>query len=172
MAPSARSGAHQRVQLVDEQNDLALRVFDFFQDRFETVFKFAAIFRPGQHRSEIERHHALVLQNFRHVAGNDALGEAFYDSRLADSGFADEYGIIFRAAGEHLHHAANFFVASDDRVELAPAGLLGQVARIFFQRLKLCFRILIGDFLRSTHHGQRFQDRVIGRPVLSQNLRG
>ena len=49
------SGADQRVQFVDEEDDLALRVFDFFEDGFEAVFEFAAIFCSGQHGAEIER---------------------------------------------------------------------------------------------------------------------
>ena len=130
-----RAGADQRVQLVDEENDLSLRVFDFFQNGFEAVFELAAILCAGEHRSEIERDHALVLQDFGNVAGNDALGETFDDGSLADAGFADQHGIIFRAAREHLDDAADFFVASDDGIELAAAGLLGQVAGIAFQRL-------------------------------------
>ena len=164
------AGADERVQFVDEENDLALRVFDFFEDGFEAVFEFAAIFRAGEHRSEVERDDALVLQRFGHVAGNDALGEAFDDGGLADSGFADEHGIIFRAAGEHLDDAADFFIASDDRIELAAAGLLGQVAGIFLQRLKLRFGILVGDFLRAADNGQGFQDRIVGCAVTRENL--
>ena len=143
------SGADQRVQLVDEQNDLSLRVFDFLEDGLEAVFELAAIFCSGQHRTEIERDHALVLQSFGHVAGDDSLREAFDDGGFADAGLADEHGIIFRAARENLDDAADFFVASDDRIELAAAGLFGQVAGVFVQRLKLGFGILVGNFLRA-----------------------
>ena len=132
--------ADQGVQLVDEENDLALRVFDFFQHRFQAVFKFAAILRAGQHGAQIERHDALVLQDFGHVAGNDALRETFDDGGLADAGLADEHGIILGAARKHLHHAADFFIAADDRIELAAPGLLGQVAGIALERLVLGFR--------------------------------
>ena len=134
------SGADQRVQLVDEENDLSLRVFDFFQNGFEAVFKFAAIFCAGEHGAEIERNHALVLQSFRHVAGDDSLGEAFDDGGLADARLADEHRIIFRAARKNLDHAADFFVASDDGIELAAAGLLGQVAGVALQRLDTWLR--------------------------------
>ena len=49
--PFRRSGPDQRVQLIDEKNDLALRVFYFLQHRFEAILKLAAIFCAGQHRS-------------------------------------------------------------------------------------------------------------------------
>ena len=162
------SGSDQRVQFVNEENDLALRVFDFLEDGFEAVFELAAILRAGEHRSEIERDYALVLQDFRHVAGDDALGEAFDDGRFADAGLADEHGIIFRAAREDLDHAADFFIASDDGIELAAAGLLGEVASVFLQRLELGFGILVGNFLRAADDGERFQDCVVGRAMAQQ----
>ena len=116
-----RARAHQRVQFVDEQNDLAVGFGDFLQHGLQAVFEFAAIFRAGDQRRQIERHDALRLQNFRHVAGDDALREAFDDGRLAHAGLADQHGIVFRAPRENLHHAANFFVAADHRIELAAA---------------------------------------------------
>ncbi len=162
--------ADQRVQFVDEENDLALRVFDFFQHGFEAVFEFAAIFRAGEHRAKVERDDALVLQSFGHIAGDDALRQAFDDGGLADAGLADEHGIVLRAAREHLDDAADFFVASDDGIELAAAGLLGQITGISFQRLVLGFGILVGNFLRSANDGERLQNRVIGRAMARENL--
>ena len=112
----------------------------------------------------------LFFQTFGHVAGNNALREAFDDSGLADARFADEDGIIFRAAGKDLDDAANFFISSNDRIKLAATRLFGQVASIFVESLKLGFRILVGHFLRSTDNDQSFEDRVIGRAVTSENL--
>ncbi len=162
--------ADQCVQLVDEEDDLSLRVFDFFQHGLQPIFKFAAIFRAREHGSQIERHDALVLQHFRHIAGDDALRQAFDDGRLPHSRLADQHRIIFRAPRKHLHHAANFFIAADDRIEFAAASLLVQVAGIAFERLILCFRILVGDALRSAHRRKRLQDGVMGRAVARQQL--
>ena len=55
----------------------------------------------------------LLAQALRHVAGDDAAGEALDNSRLAYAGLADEHGIIFGAAAEHLDHAANLLVAAE-----------------------------------------------------------
>ena len=44
-------------------------------------------------------------------------------------------GIVLGAPRQHLDRAADLVVAADDRVELALAGLLGQVAGVFLQRL-------------------------------------
>ena len=91
----------------------------------------------------------LFFRDFRHISGDNALREAFDDGGLADAGFADEHGIIFGAPRKHLDHTADFFIASDDRIELAATRLFRQVASIALQRLILRFRILVGNFLRS-----------------------
>ena len=141
------SRTHQGMKFVDEKNNLSLRVFNFLQDSLQAVFKLATIFRPCQHGAKIERDQAFVLQHLRHVAGNDALRQAFDDSGLSHAGFTDEHGIIFRAAGENLNHSPNLFIAADDRVELAAAGLLGQIAGIALQCLVFGFGILVGYLL-------------------------
>src|SRR5450759_4407 len=122
------AGADDRVQLVDEEDDLALRVFDFLEDGLQAVFEFAAIFRAREHGAQIERHDALVLQGFGHVAGDDALREAFDDGSLPHARLADQHRIILGAPRKHLHHAANFFIAANDGIELAAPRLLVQVA--------------------------------------------
>src|SRR5205807_6472342 len=61
------SSADQGVKLVDEEDDLSLRIFDFLQDGLEPVFKFASILCSRQHGAKIECNHAFVLECFRHV---------------------------------------------------------------------------------------------------------
>ncbi len=48
------AGAHQRVQLIDKQDDLPLRLLDLFQHRLQAVFKLAAILRTRQHRAQVK----------------------------------------------------------------------------------------------------------------------
>ena len=43
------AGAHECVQLVDEENDLTLRVFDLFEDGFQSILKLAAILCTREH---------------------------------------------------------------------------------------------------------------------------
>ena len=92
------SGSDQRVQFIDEQNDLPLGLLDLFQHGLEAIFKLAAILRAREHGSQVERHDTLVLQLLRHVTGNDALRQALDDGRLAHAGLADEDGVVLGAA--------------------------------------------------------------------------
>ncbi len=64
----------------------------------------------------------LAAQGLRHVAGDDALGQALDDGGLADAGLADQHGVVLGAPRQHLDDAADLGVAADDRVELAVAG--------------------------------------------------
>ncbi len=97
----------------------------------------------------------LVLQGFRNVAVDDAQRETFDDGGLADAGLADEHRIVLGAARENLDRAADLLVAADHRIELAVAGSLGQIARIFSQRI-------IGVLRR----------RVVGGTALAQGIDG
>jgi hypothetical protein len=94
----------------------------------------------------------------RHVAGDDAQGEAFDDRRLADAGLADEHGIVLRSPRQHLDHAADFLIAADDRVELALLGSLHEVDAVFFEGLELVLWRLVGDAGRAADLLQRGED--------------
>ena len=102
---------------------------------FQPLLELAAIFRAGDQRAHVEREQALVLDAVGHVAVGDAQRQALGDRGLADAGLADQHRIVLGPAREHLDGAADFLVAADDRVELALARRLGEVAGIFLQRV-------------------------------------
>ena len=129
------AGADHGVQFVDEQNDALGAGGDFLQYRLEPLLELAAVFGAGQERAEIERQQLLVFQALRHVAVDDALRQPLDDRGLADPGLADQHGIVLGAAREHLDRPADLLVAADDRVELALARRLGQVAGVFLERV-------------------------------------
>src|ERR1051325_5999932 len=92
-----RAGADDRVQLVDEENDV-LRAANLVHDRFDAFFELAAILRAGDHEREVERDDAFVAEQFGNVSGGNFLRESFDDRGLAHAGFAEENRIVLRAA--------------------------------------------------------------------------
>ena len=134
------AGADQRVHLVDEQDDVAIGGSDFGKHGLQPLLELAAIFGAGNQRAHVERHQLLVLQRFRDVAIDDAQRQPFGDRRLADTGFADQHRIVLGAARQHLDGAADLVVAADDRIELAGAGIGGQISRVLLQ----CVITLLG----------------------------
>ena len=147
------AGADDRVQLVDEEDQLAFGVRDLLQDSLQALLELAAVLRAGEQAADVECPHALALQAFRHVAGDDALREALDDRGLAGAGLADQHGIVLRATREHLDDAADLLVATDDRVELAVFRCSGEITAELAQRLIRPLRILRGDALAAAHRG-------------------
>ena len=145
-------------------------VGDLLEHRFQPLLELAAVLGSGHQRAHVQLHQALVLQPLGHVAVDDALRQPLDDGGLAHARLADQRRVVLGAPREDLHHAADFLVAPDHRVQLALARQGGQVAPVFLQRLVGVFRGLRGDPLRAAHAGQRLEDGVLGQPVLAQPL--
>src|SRR5699024_6959106 len=141
------SGADDRVELIDERDDLAIGVLDLLEHGLEPFLELAAVLRPGDHGRQVEADERLVPQGFGHVSGDDPLGEAFDDGGLADAGITDEDRVVLRSAGEHLHDAAHLLVTADHRVELALACGGGEVDAELLERLHGLLGVLRGDLL-------------------------
>ena len=117
----------QGVDLVDEQDDVAAGA-DLLEHLLEALLEVTAVAGTGDQRTQVERVELLVLERLGHLALDDLLGQALDDGGLADAGLADQHRVVLGAAGEHLHDPLDLLLAPDDRVELALAGGLGQVA--------------------------------------------
>ena len=160
------AGADHRVDLVDEDDGLPLVLGDFLQHALQPLLELAAEFRAGEQQRHVEHEHALVLQRIGHLAGDDALRQAFDDRRLADAGLADQHRVVLGAPLQHLDRAPDLVVAADHRVELALARPLGQVERIFLQRLALAFGLGRIDLLAAAHRIDRRLERLARQAVL------
>jgi len=159
------------VDLVDEEDDLPLRGGHLLQDGLQPVLEFAAVFRPGDERADVEADHPLVLEVFRHVAVDDPLREPLDDRRLSDPGLPDQHGVVFRPAREHLHHPADLLVPADHRIERPVPRQLVEVAGVAFQGLVLLLRVRIGDALVPADLDENLEDGVLRDPVGGEDFR-
>jgi len=144
------------VHLIDEQDDLAVAFHNLADHGLEPVLELAAIFGPGDHRAQIQGDHPLVLQDGRHVTVDHAQRQSLDNGGLAHSGLTDEHGVVFRAAGQNLHDSADFFIAADDRIDLALASQFDEVAAIALQSLVGILGVLAVHSLMSANvlHGR------------------
>ena len=122
-----RTRTDERVQLVDEQDDVAARA-DLLQHLLEALLEVAAVAGARDQRAEVERVELLAVERLGHVAADDVGGEAFDDRGLADAGLADQHRVVLGAARQHLHDALDLLLAPDHRVELLVARELREVA--------------------------------------------
>ena len=120
------------MKLIDEEDDVFVFA-NLIHHGLDTFFKLAAVFGAGDHESEVESDDALVAKNLGNIAGDDLLGETFGNGRLADTGLADEDGIVLGAAAEDLNDALDLIRTANHRIEFAFASLLGEIAAIGFE---------------------------------------
>ncbi len=162
--------ADHRVNFVNEEDNLTLRLRDFLENSFEALLEFAAILRAGNERAEVQPHQPFVFQAVRHVTGDDAPSETFDDGGLAHTRLADEHGVVLRATREHLDAAPDFGIAANHRVQFVLRGELGEVAAVFFQRFVSGFGIGARDALVAAHFGQRLEELVPANAEVLENL--
>ena len=150
------------MELVDEDDVQSLRLGDLLEDRLEPFLELPAELRAGDETSQIQSNEPLVLESLGDVAIHDALRQSFDDGGLSDAGLADEDWVVLRAARQHLNHAADLLVAADHRIELPLARGIGEIARVFLERLVLILRALVGDAVTAPHRFKRLEQLVAG----------
>ena len=111
--------AHEGMDFIDEQDDLAGGVDDFLHDAFQPFFELALVFRARDEGAHVQGIDLLGLQVLRHAAGDDILGDPFRDGGLAHARFTHEDRIVLGPSGQYLEHPADLVVPADDRVELS-----------------------------------------------------
>jgi hypothetical protein len=155
-----RAGPDDRVQLVEKQHDLTTGIGDLLQHGLQALLELTAVLRASEDRADVQGDHPAVAQRLRDVAGDDPLRQPLDDRGLAHAGLADKDRVVLRAAAEHLDDAADLVVAADDRVEIAVARGLRQVAAVALERLDLLLGRLVGDAVRAAHLGERLQQAL------------
>ncbi|CAB4651126.1 unannotated protein [freshwater metagenome] len=129
----AATGTHQRVKLIDEGDDLALGVVDFFENRLQALFKLTPVFSTRNDCRHIERNQLLSLQGISDIASNDALSQSLDDGGLTNTWFTNEDGIVLGPPGQHLRHATDFLVTSNHGVQFSLAGNIGEIETVELQ---------------------------------------
>ena len=145
--PLGSTCPYHRMHLVNEQQYLSVRLGNLIQHGFESFFELAPELGPGHQSAHVERIEGLVLQGFRHITCHNAAGQPLHNGGLAHARLADEHRVVLGAAGKDLDGAPDFLVPANDRVQLAMAGQLRQVASVFLQGLVALLGILAGDIL-------------------------
>ncbi len=124
-----RAGADQRVDLVDEDDDLVV-VLELLEDALEPLLELAPVLGAGDDQRQIERHQLLLCQEDRHPALDDALSQPFDDRRFADPRLAQQDRVVLGAAREDLDDPLDLGVAADQRIEGALCRQQRQVAPV------------------------------------------
>ncbi len=134
------TGTHQGMGFVDKQDDRLGRGLHVFDDLAQALFELAFHAGAGLQQAHVEAAQLHVFQGGRHVTGDDAQGETFDHGGLAHPGFTGEDRVVLAPTHEDVHQLANLLVTAHDGVELAAAGLFGQVHSETLERFLLAHR--------------------------------
>ena len=115
---------------------------------------------------------AFAHQRLRHVVVRHLLGQPLDNCRLAHAGLADEHRVVLGAPAEHLDHAQDLGIAADDRVQLALARELGQVAAVALEHAELGFCPRLGDALAAADFLDGMLDALFGHALVAQDVGG
>jgi hypothetical protein len=115
------------VQLVDEQDGLALGGDDLLERGLQALLELSAQLRAGEHPRELQRDDPGTRERRGDVAVVDAQGEPLGDRGLADAGLADQHGVVLAPTGEDLDGLGDLLRAPDHRVDAAGRRVCGQV---------------------------------------------
>ena len=94
--------ADQRVRFVDEQDDRRGAALDLVDHRAQALLELALHARARLHQADVEAAQRHALQHRRHVAVDDALGEALDHRGLADARLADQDRVVLAAAQQDV----------------------------------------------------------------------
>ena len=160
------AGAHNGVQLVNEGHHFALGVGDLLEDGLEPLLELAPVLGAGHHGRQVERDDPLALQPFGNVALDDPVGQPLDDGGLAHAGLTDQHRVVLGAPRQDLDDPPDLLVTPDDRVELAVAGGLGEVAPVLGQRLVGLLGVGRRHPVVAPHGTEAGEQRVLGDPDL------
>ena len=95
---AAAIAADNGVQLINEQHHTGIRTTHLIEHRAQAFLKLTAELGTGDQGTEIQRHEAQALQRLRHFTGHDPLRQQLCNRCFANTGFADEHGVVLAPA--------------------------------------------------------------------------
>ena len=142
------------VQLINEEDDLALGLLDLVEDALQAFLKLAAVFCTCDQRTHVQAEHGMILQVFGHISAFDPLRQPLGDGGLTDTGLTDQHGVVLAFAGEDTDDIANFRIASNHRVKFMRLCHFDKILTVLFQSVVGVLRVITRDPLIATHRTQ------------------
>ena len=158
------------MDLIDEENDLALLLLELVEDCLQPFLELAAVLRAGDKAAHVKGKKPLPLESLGHLLVDDSLGKALDNRGLADTRLTDQDGVVLRPSLKDLHSAPDFLVAPDDRIERSFLCLRGHVDAEFREGSPLLLGVLIIHAVAVSHFVDRFPHSVLVKAVFLHDL--
>ena len=113
------ASANHSMHLINKQDNLAAGLTNLVHHRLQPLLKLTPKLAASNQRPHIQSNYPFVLKGIRHITSRHFLGQAFSNSRFADTGLADNYGVILGAPSQYLHHPFYLIITPNDRIEFS-----------------------------------------------------
>mmetsp|Transcript_8673 Transcript_8673/g.17172 ORF Transcript_8673/g.17172 Transcript_8673/m.17172 type:complete len:201 (+) Transcript_8673:1988-2590(+) len=125
------------MDLVDKENDLAIGILNFLENRLQALLELTTVRCTGKQSGHVELPKSAVGNGFRHVALDDTHSKHGTDGRLTHTGRAHKDGIGLCLTRKNLDNTSHFAIAANNWVKLAVHGSLGEVSAILGECLEV-----------------------------------
>ena len=166
------AGAHEGVDFVDEQQDVAVAGHNFLHNGFQAFLEFALILGTRDQGTHVERVDHLRFEVLGHVAVDDPVCDTLGDGGLADTRLSHEDRVVLGTPREDLQHAADLLVTADHRIEFARTGLFVEVDGILAQRIDLLLGGLRIDRSPFAEGADRLKELLLGGAAALEDVGG
>ena len=162
------AGADDRMQLINEKQNLAVASLDVLEDSLETLLEFAAVLGARDQGSHIQGKDLFIFEPVRHIAPGDPLGKPLHDGGLADAGLTDQDRVVLGLSGKNSDHIADLRVPADDWIHLLRFCLGDELFAVFFKRFVSGFGIIAGHTLVAAHCGKRLEEALAADSIIPE----
>ena len=159
------------VDLVDEQDDLAMRLLHLVHDALEALLELAPELAACHHAAHVQGQQPAALERLRDVPGHNTLGKPLGDGRLPHAGVAYDGRVVLCTAGEGLHDPLDLRVPAYNGIQLAITGQGSQVYAVPLQGAVAALGLLVGDPVAAPDDLQGVVDLLLVHAVLPEDCR-
>src|SRR5690606_15086862 len=109
----------------------------------DPLLEVAAITGTREQRPHVELEDGAILQHLRHVAIYDLAGQSLGDRGLADARVTHEQRIVLLPPAQNLDRAADFLLATDQRIDASLFRLAVEIDAVGIQRVVAALHVCL-----------------------------
>ena len=143
------------MNLIDEEDGIVI-LSQFFDEALETLFKVPSIARAGENSAHVEGIDFHAVEGIGDLALVNAEGQPLGDRSLAYTGVTDEDRIVLSTSAQDLHRSFEFFVPTDQGVNVTGSSFLHELRTETTQRVGVFFSLFFAAVSHAGRDGASF----------------
>ena len=128
------------MQFIYKKKDITI-LRHFADNIFDSLFKFAPVFRPRYHAGKVQHYNSHISDRFRNNTQSNSLCQPFHDGRLPYARFPNKAGVILRTPAQDLNDPRDLRLSAHDRIKSVLGSDLSQIPAVSIQCRRSAFII-------------------------------